>query len=234
MQRQPWILVLFIIIHYIHMAYATDKLNLKTIEEEFWTAKDADFSIVQNRAFTKKNRLMITAGLGYLVNDPYTNATIRRLGVGYYFSERWGFEIDQTSFAPSFNDATNELLKNNVYPNFNLLKSYESISVVLVPFYAKTSFIDRKILYFDIQIGFGMGRKSYNNYQQSGQYLSQSTFGYHFDITQNLFLSNHIALRIDLKNQWSEQARRSASSAAPLPATRVNDSLLIVGVSYFF
>jgi outer membrane beta-barrel protein len=217
------------------MAQSNDKVDLKQIEDQFWSAKDTDFSVVQNRAYPKDKRFFINASFGTLVNDPFTSGQITRFGIGYFFSERWGLEIAHESVNATDNKATNNFKSNNnVFPNYNLLKGYQSASVTWVPFYAKMSFLDRKILYFDMQFSTGLGIKSYENFLQSGNNRQQSSLGFHFDVTQNIFFSKHLAFRIDLKNQWADQDLVISSNGNLIGRNRVNDTKLLFGLNIFY
>lgn len=213
----------------------SDRVDLQKIENQFWTAKDTDFSVVQNRAFPKENRFYIGISSGTLINDPFTTAQITRLHGGYYFNERWGIEIAQENFASSDNKST-QFFKNQVspiYPNYNLLISNQNIGLLFVPFYAKMSFLDRRILYFDMQFNIGLGQKKYSQFMQDGNHQNQSVIGYHFDVTQNIFFNRYFALRIDLKNQWSNQIRQNSGTKVNLGNDLVNDTLILFGLNFF-
>jgi outer membrane beta-barrel protein len=213
-----------------------DKVDLKQIEEQFWSAKDTDFSVVQNRAFPKQDRFFLNLSGGRLVNDPFTTSQVRRIGLGYFFSERWGVEVGQENFKSSDNEST-KIFKghNGVYPNYNFLKGYQSISLTWVPFYAKMSFLDRKILYFDMQFNMGLGVKSYSGFLQNNANPSvEKTNAYHFDITQNIFFSKHVAFRVDLKNQWSRQNIYLSHNGDFKQKDPVNDTLLLMGFNFFY
>ena len=49
-----------------------DKLDLKKLEDKYWAAKDTDFSVVQNRTYTKEGRAFLSLSYGPLMNDPYS------------------------------------------------------------------------------------------------------------------------------------------------------------------
>jgi len=223
----------------LNVAYAfaqnNDKVDLKQIEDQFWSAKDTDFSVVQNRAYPKEKRIFVNLSSGILVNDPFTSGQITRIGAGYFFSERWGIEIAHEAVDAKDNKATrNFKSNNNVFPNYNFLKGYQSASVTWVPFYAKMSFLDRKILYFDMQFSIGLGVKTYGNFLQAGNQKTQSSPGFHFDVTQNIFFTKHLAFRVDLKNQWADQELVVSSNGNSLGRGRVNDTKLLFGFNIFY
>jgi len=75
-----------------------EKLDLSDLEQKYWAPKDTDFTVVQNRAYTKAKRYAATYMLGPIVNDPFNSGFNHQLNVNYYFDERYGVElIYQTS-----------------------------------------------------------------------------------------------------------------------------------------
>jgi len=235
----------------------SDKLDLKKLEDKYWAAKDTDFSVVQNRTYTKAGRWYATASYGVLVNDPNSNGRLYNIAAGYYFSERWGVELAYQSGQVYDNDATDKYKQQfSTWPDYNTFKSYTSANLVWVPFYAKMSFLDRKIVYFDMQFALGIGNRQYtqkvspdngnnpNVILQGDQ--TQNALGYNFDFTQQLFFSDHFAVRLDLKNSWASEKRirsyLSGSGGAGtqteadrgLPSNTVNDTSLLLGLTFFY
>lgn len=231
----------------------SDKLDLKKLEDKYWAAKDTDFSVVQNRTYTKAGRGYLSVSYGVLVNDPYSTARLTNFAAGYYFSERWGFELAHQTGQVVDNDGTSEFKSQySVSPNYNRFKSYTSANMIWVPFYAKMSFMDRSIVYFDIQFSVGVGSRKYEiihdstsknatNQTPDGNTVGNA-FGYNFDFTQQLFFANHWAFRMDLKNQWANEKReraylsgtQTADKDLALPNNLINDSSLMLGFTYFF
>src|SRR5690606_6683940 len=71
----------------------SDKLDISELEQKYWAPKDTDFSVVQNRTYTKAGRFAATAFLGIPVNDPYSSGLAYAAYVNYYFNERYGVEF---------------------------------------------------------------------------------------------------------------------------------------------
>ncbi len=219
-------------------------MNLKLLEDKYWSAKDADFSVVQNRTFTKDSRFFITGAYGVLVNDPYSYGRVTDLTFGYYFSERWGVEISDSHGHLTPNDSVTALTQyNGLRPNYNKFVSDTSLNLIWVPFYAKMSFMNSSIVYFDMQFAAGLGNLTYEQQisPTEGPNTQESTTAYNFDFTQQLFFSNHFALRLDLKNKWSSehldvyQLQGSQYSARNALGTHAEqDTTLTLGITYFF
>lgn len=216
-----------------------DKLDLKKLEQKYWSAKDDDFSVIQNRAYTKAKRWYINAGGGLPINDPYGKGSLTQLGTGYYFSERFGLEYSYTSANISDNEATTAFInEHGTTPNHNILKSMHSISAAYVPFYAKMSFLDRSIIYFDMGFSLGLGMTNYDQVANTGN-RSQSAANYSLNINQTFFFSEKFALRVDYKNTWTtEEKLRYAIGTDPESKRSIgnssnNDSNLIFSVVYW-
>ncbi len=226
----------------------SDKLDLKKLEDKYWAAKDTDFSVVQNRAYTKARRPFVSLSYGPLVNDAYSYGRMTNISAGYYFSERWGLEAAYENGSIRDNDSTDVFKNVNQFPpNYNRIKSYTSVNAIVVPFYAKMSFWDRKVMYFDLQFAAGVGQMSYQVQKIDGIPGSGSTtsanedktaVGYNIDITQQLFFADHFALRFDIKNKWSSQNRDryfiNPGQERSLGKVNQQDTSMLLGLTIFY
>lgn len=223
---------------------SSDRLDLKQLEDKYWSAKDRDFAVVQNRTYIKEKRFFLNAGYGVLMNDPYSNGRLTNWALGYYFSEQWGLEIAQESGSLSDNASVSAFVnQNGSKPNYNKFNNYTSLNALFVPFYAKMSMLDRAIVYFDIQFALGVGNMKYTSIIDPAQGPDRAgqAIGYNFDFTQQLYFSKHWAIRMDLKNKWSSQnvyrwripGGESESNRA-LPNVLQQDTTLLFGVTFLF
>lgn len=220
----------------------SDKLDLKKLEDKYWSAKDSDFSVVQNRTYTKAGRPFVSYSYGPMVNDAWLYGRLTNLSFGYYFSERWGMELAmERPNSLKENESVQYLAASKgVAGDFNKVKDYTAVNFIMVPFYAKMSFFDRKIMYFDMQFAAGVGKLKYENVQATGN-RSQEVTAFNFDFTQQLFFSEHFAVRLDVKNRWSKQTRRAnfvtSSTSCPTgdcPDLNQQDTSYLLGITYFF
>jgi outer membrane beta-barrel protein len=222
----------------------SDRLDLKKLEDQYWSGKETDMLVVQNRTFTKAGRAYVHLGTGTIVNDPYSKGFLPQASLGYYFSERWGFEGFYEAGQLEDNDAT-EKFKNSfgTPPNYNRLRNYAGASASFVPFYAKMSFLDRSILYFDMSINFGLGMKQYQMIVLDKPELAEtvSTPAFHLNFSQHLFFSESWAFRFDLNNSWSNQRRKKARlNSGETEAVRnlrdevINDTSIKLGLTWFW
>jgi outer membrane beta-barrel protein len=227
----------------------SDKLDLKRLEDKYWSAKDTDFSVVQNRRYTKANRFFVSLAYGPLVNDAYSYGRMTNVAGGYYFSERMGVELAYEVGAIKNSDSTDKFINvNHFAPDYNQFKSYTSINYIIVPFYAKMSFWDRKIMYFDMQFAFGVGQMSYKIRRVDGaappavdgtdSSYDKTTLGYNIDVTQQLFFAQNFAVRFDIKNKWSKQKKEryylQSGQDRDLGEITQQDTTMLLGLNIFF
>ena len=227
----------------------SDKLDLKKLEDKYWSAKDSDFSVVQNRTYAKANKMFVSLGYGPLINDAYSYGRMTNVAAGYYLSERWGFEVAYETGALKNNDSTDAFInKNKFAPDYNQFKTYTSLNAIVVPFYAKMSFWDRKIMYFDMQFAFGVGQMQYKIMKADGVVAGTSegtdssedanTIGYNLDVTQQLFFHENFAVRLDIKNKWTTQEKKRYYQAPgqdrELGKSSQQDTSILLGLTVFF
>lgn len=213
----------------------SDKLDLKKLEDSYWAAKDADYSVVQNRAYPKAQRFFLSASYGPLVNDAYSFGRMTNFAFGYFFSERYGVEFASESGALNDNEGVSQYrAQYGAQVDYNKFKSYNSLNFIFVPLYAKMSFLDRAILYFDMQFALGLGQLEYEIQRDTGG-VSEKATAFNFDVTQQLFFHQHIAFRLDIKNKWSSQKRQKyrTNLTEQLSDIQNQDTTLLLGITYF-
>lgn len=225
----------------------SDKLDIKKLETKYWSAKDDDFAVVQNRRYTKSGRYFVSVNGGVPFNDPFASGTMYSANVGYFFNERWGLDLEYKSGSLKDNDATTLFIQRyGVYPDHNVFQNSQILSATLVPFYAKMSFMDTSIIYFDMGFSLGVGSLSYTIKKGEGD-ETKSTPVAKLGVFQQVFFTEHLALRVELSNTWSNQTKFKYYSAVPIGAGQgtaitdrdqgtkmVNDTSMMLGVTYWF
>lgn len=222
----------------------SDKLDLKRLEDKYWSAKDTDLNVVQNRTYKKDGRFFTSLSYGPLVNDAWSYGRMTNVAAGYYFSERWGLEAAYESGSLKDNDSVIAIKDPSLggTPDYNTFNNYTSLNAIFVPFYAKMSFMDRKILYFDMQVAVGVGQMSYTSKVDAsdGGDIDNSTVGYNLDITQQLFFHENFAMRLDIKNKFTKQKKFKGNSpgvnatATPMSDANAQDTSILLGLTVFF
>ncbi len=225
----------------------SDKLDIQKLEQKYWSAKDDDFSVIQNRAFQKEKRFFLSANYGIPFNDPNSIGTLTGVNFGYFFNERWGIELNHVNSQFKFNDTVDYFKKTyGVLPDHNTFKSANTLMAYWVPIYAKMSLLDKKIIYFDMGFGLGVGTTSYDQNSctvvavcKSGTGLegidksNKSASHYSFSIMQQFFLSEHWAIRIDLVNRYTNEKRINSATTKDIGSRMVNDTAFQFGVTFW-
>lgn len=225
----------------------SDKLDIQKLEQKYWSAKDDDFSVIQNRAFQKEKRFFLSGNYGVPFNDPNSVGSIQGLSFGYFFNERWGLELSTSNANFKFNDTVDFFRSTyGALPNHNTMKSANTLMGYWVPIYAKMSLLDKKIIYFDMGIGLGVGTTSYdqnacvlgegcnaNSGIDTISKTNKSAPHYAFTIMQQFFLSEHWAVRVDLMNRYTNEDRINSRDKTSIGSKMTNDTTFQFGITYW-
>ncbi len=215
---------------------SSDKLDVSDLEKKYWSAKDTDFSVVQNRAYSKAKRWAFAAMYGPVVNDPYSEGFSYNLSLQYYLDERSGIEIQYLKSITKDNNAVNVF--NNDYgtrPDFDRTISYYGVNYNWVPIYAKMSLMNTKILYFDMAFSPGVGITQYEQQRFNASSVGKSAPTFSLNITQHFFLSNNFAIRGEFQNRWfNEDVISYKTPFNNLRTEFSHDTNLLFGIDYFF
>jgi len=218
----------------------SEKLDVSDLENKYWAPKDTDFSVVQNRTFTKEHKWFLSGQFGPdITGGNYISGNYIGGSVNYFTSERYGWQATYLSGAMHSNAAVGDLANKGGYANYGIIQDYYGIGFNWVPFYSKMSFLGHKILYFDMAITPTLGVTDYNQQSLNLGPQGQSALTYGFDVTQYYFFTSHFAIRIDLKNQWwNEKIIQSASGTIPA-GTQVQtnfdrEMIFLLGFTYYF
>lgn len=215
-----------------------EKLDISDLEQKYWAPKDTDFGVVQNRTYTKAKRLSLSLLAGPIVNDPFNSGNNTSISLNYYFSERFGVEAMYIKADMEDSKAVDNfkgLSGGGVLPDFNRPLDYTGIGFNFVPFYAKMSFMGKKIIYFDMQFTPHIGISSYKQIADTGiDAKEDSAFSYGLDVTQYFFFEKWFAVRINLHNRWYDEDIIAYQSGASRGSDSTNITNWLLGVTFFF
>jgi len=221
---------------------ADEKVDISDLENKYWAPKDTDFSVVQNRTYSKEHRWFLSPQFGRMVNDQWSEGNLLGVSGNYFWSERMGVQISYTAGSLRDNAASDYIANHfgsGIRADHNRFQSYYGIGYNVVPFYAKMSFWGKKIIYFDMAVTPTLGMTNYEQLTEDGNH-SKSSFTYGIDITQFFFFSNYFAIRADLKNQWysADVARYHSSGGIPtggkVKSETAQDTLFLLGLTFFY
>ncbi len=219
------------------------KVDLTDLENRYWTAKDTEFNVVQNRLYTKAHRFALNPMVGTDLSSQYTNDYNIGLQLSYYFSEREGVTLQgwRTSASPA-SFATTFQQYGAAY-NYNSPQGYIGASYNWVPIYAKLSLLEKKILYFDMSVNPGLGltllqSNSFGTTVNQPNSISQSAVTASIDISQQVFLSSHWAIKLDIDNHiYPETIYYAGGGQQPANSVAQNkitySAIFMLGVTFF-
>lgn len=223
---------------------SSDKVDLKKLEDKYWSAKDEDYGVIQNRTYSKAEKFYGSLVWGTLINDPFAEAKPMGAMLGYYFTEDFGLELTYMNHDAKKNETVEKLNSVNVAvsPNYNLVKNAISASVTYTPFYAKMAFMNKAILYFDMGFTAGVGMTTYDQVSTPSQgaaerFNSKSAPHVELGFMQQLFVSKHVAFRLDLKNTFYSQKvvpyQSNFNTTTGEETKSANDTTLTFGLTLF-
>ena len=212
----------------------SEKLDIRDLEQKYWAPKDTDFSVVQNRAYTKEKRFSYSLQYGPIINDAFNEGYNLGLSVNYFLNERKGIQLEYISYDVSDNSTVKGFANQygGVRPNIGRVESMYGLGYNWVPIYAKMSLLGKRIIYFDMAITPVIGMMNYSQTTKNGN-KSDSSMTYGVDITQYFFLSKHIAIRADLKNRWWSEEVKNWTTGSKEKSQTTNTSLFLIGVTYY-
>jgi outer membrane beta-barrel protein len=215
------------------------KIDITDLENKYWTAKDTEFNVVQNRLYTKAKKFSVTPTTGPLLTDTFNTSWNYGVALNYYFTEREGVEITgwKTSSSPS---GTTSYFTNRfaVQPDYNIHSGYIGAAYNWVPVYAKLSLLEKKIFYFDMSVSPGLGLTFMNSNVFSTTVsnpttTTQSPITLAVDLAQQIFLNEHLALRLDLRNHFYQERIYKADLQTEVQNKFTYYGTIMLGVTIF-
>jgi outer membrane beta-barrel protein len=221
-------------------ATGEEKVDVSDLEKKYWSTKDTDFNVVQNRLYSKANRFLLSANFGTLINDPWSTGQVYAGSAAYFLTEHLGVELLFDYANTQDNSATRGLIAKTAYPDFNRVTQFIGLNAVWAPFYAKMSVLTSTIIYFDMSISLGVGMQAYVQQRDDGNQTRQAPAA-ELDVTQHFYLNKHFAVRVDLKNRWyTNEVVYYRSTSAATTGNRVvsnnvdNTTLILAGLTFMF
>jgi outer membrane beta-barrel protein len=215
----------------------SNAMDVSGLEQQYWSAKDTDFSVVQNRLYKKEKRFSFSAEVGTLMNDKFAQGYGLNLSGTYHLTERTGVELNLIGASLRNSAAVDAFVENHqALPDHNWFQSYVGASYIWVPMYGKVSWLDSRIIYFDLSVSGGGGFVTYATKTGGGD-RAVTTGALDFSVTQSFFLSNHLAVRFDIRNLWYYEnihQYNDAGNVYPFKRRTLNNTtFLMLGATYF-
>ncbi|MCM2324268.1 MAG: outer membrane beta-barrel domain-containing protein [Oligoflexia bacterium] len=222
-------------------AEAAERVNVENIKEKYWARGDeSEIGVVQNRLYSKANKIEIGMFGGSLTTDPFL--TVKSVGgsFGFHFSEylaahflAWKTYVGHSGAYTGFQEAIQEQEGIPAIPSTNDPKSYFGAEGAASILYGKLSLIGKAIIYYDMHLNGGLGVTS----TYTGNYFTPS-----IGIGQQVYLNKQISFRLDYRAMFYRERIVTRQTAADQGAinevskgTRTNwTHAITLGVNFFF
>lgn len=198
----------------------------------------SDISVIQKRYMPKTNRFQLYGGLDFLTNNPFFDSYGFNGRFSFFFSELIGIELGFWRHSVSPRTVTADLSSYHRITTQTMLSSlgYLGASILLVPFYGKMTFLDQRIIPYDLYVSVGAGTTETSYIDKSAPSIHLGT-GEIFSITKSLawrwdFSSVTYTARtpdIDTNGVLTDSGKKQTMSDLYLG---IGLTLLFPGVSY--
>jgi outer membrane beta-barrel protein len=222
-------------VHSAQAQYGGDKkINTRKLVDDYWTPSQKKYSLIQQRYFVKAMRPFVSVSGGVHVNNPQHEGYMTQVSGGFYFSEKWGFEVHYTDSALDGNSVIKEL--DSLSGGASTLDrtktlSYVGGSINYSPIYAKMSFLGYKILYYDLILSGQVGQTTYEQTLISNS-PTESSITVGLGITQKFYLNKNFSLRVDFTNRWYTAEVLKYTDGSKVKDRTINDTQLSLGLTF--
>ena len=190
-----------------------------------------EVSVIQKKYLPKTERFQFYAAGGTTTNSPWFLNLGVKVNIGYFFTESFGVEVGGMFLSNSEREVAKEIRENNrLQPEkFVNTKSHMGVDLVWAPIYGKVTFVNDRIIPFDMYFSGGVGSSSTNS--QEG---TNTTF--HIGTGQIFAISKAMAFRWDYSWNMYQATPVADSLLASSKGEKntYNDLILTAGVSFFF
>ncbi len=223
----------------------SEKVDIQQIEQDYWQQKDTEFHVVQSRRFTKEKKPFAHLGYGVLINDTFNKGGEFTISGGYYYKEQMGVEAFYTSISTDNSKVVDEMLGLGGGPKYARPSAQYGVTWNWMPIYGKVSVFDKTIIYFDMGLHLGVGIAEYERVLQDGPPVTpptvpgmrgekDSSLMFIVDISQQYFLSEKWAFRVDLKNRFYKRDLKVFDDPSKTSSDNEHTILGEIGFIYYF
>ncbi|MBY0470654.1 outer membrane beta-barrel domain-containing protein [bacterium] len=173
-----------------------------------WLDPDKKIYVLQNRKYTKANKVLLSGFIGTNVSAPFRTSYSFEPRFAYYFNEMFGIE---TFYALSTNaeNSTFQALKTanpTSLPVVREIRAKYGIMLHYVPWYAKIN-VFNQVLYFDWYLAGGVGtvqaaRDTRTSAAAASVYENENYFSFFWSTGHQYHLSRTFVVRLDFSGTY--------------------------------
>jgi hypothetical protein len=221
-------------------AQSRKKINVDKLQKKYWKAKDYKTGVVQGRKYFKENRFRL--GLEYmnLLNDKYSSTDgfdNLRADVSYFINERFSVGGFYENLSLADNTAIKEMAEfNNGQFKLDHVKasSFYGASMEFVPIYSKMSWMNKKIIYFDLSISPKIGIATYEQQLRDQSNPEQTTVMAGLDLAANIFINNRTSFTVAYRTRAFQAEVLSYADGSLVEDSKLNlYNFITLGFNFF-
>lgn len=200
------------------------EVQVKELADLAKLAPFSDVAMLQRRYMPRTGRFEAYLGLNTILNDAFFTAVGADARLAYYFTEKYGLEATALMLASGDRQTTKDLRNKIGIATTSLIapKSYFGADFKWSPVYGKMSYMNRKIIHYDMYFAAGGGSTTHS---------SGSSPTFHIGTGQNFALSKALTFRWNLDlNMYSATSKVGGNSTSG----SYQNLYLGAGLSYFF
>jgi outer membrane beta-barrel protein len=203
-----------------------------------WLDPEKKIYVVQNRKYTKAQRLELATGYGVGMGETYrTQRTWSVRGI-FYLSEHFGVSAFMLNNTNTENDTFTQMkiIGTSVIPTVRDTDRYVGGSVIWLPFYGKVNMFNQ-ILYIDWHFEAGLGTAATEidlNTRAAGQPVinSASFTGFHWGSGWKFFINRNWGARLDFLSTYYKAPNGLRGTLDGSEEQSYDNYYLTLGVSY--
>lgn len=212
----------------VEAAVAPQDVKVDELKDLSMLSPFSEVSIIQKKLMPKSGRFQVFAAAGLTTNTPWFLNAGFKLNFGYHFTENLGLEFNTLFLSSSEREVAKEIrANNNLQPEqFIYTKSYLGADLLWTPIYGKITFLNKKIIPYEMYLSGGAGTSNTNSVEKNVPTLHLGT-GQVFTITKSM------AFRWDYSLNIFQATALSNNGIIPEKGS-YNDLIFTAGVSFFF
>jgi outer membrane beta-barrel protein len=188
----------------------------------------SEVSVIQKKLMPKSGRFQAFGGLGLTTNTPWFFNAGFKLNLGYHFTENFGLELSTLFLSSTEREVAKEIrANNNLQPEqFIYTKSYIGADLLWTPIYGKITFLNQKIIPYEMYFSGGGGTSNTNS-------VEKNVPTFHFGTGQIFTITKSMAFRWDYSLNIFQATALTSNAIVPEKGS-YNDLIFSAGVSFFF
>lgn len=212
----------------VEAAVVPQDVKVEELKDLSMLSPFSEVSIIQKKLMPKSGRFQAFAAAGITTNTPWFLNAGFKLNFGYHFTENFALELNTLFLSSSEREVAKEIRENNnLQPEqFIYTKSYLGADLLWTPIYGKITFLNKKIIPYEMYLSGGGGTSNTNSVEKNVPTI-------HFGTGQVFTITKSMAFRWDYSLNIFQATALSSNSIIPEKGS-YNDLIFTAGVSFFF